>query len=93
MQFADILTRSPLMESVLRSAHLIAQTDASVLITGESGTGKELVAQAMHAMSPRRQQAFITVNCAALPESLAESLSVWVIARALSRGQISTRSG
>ncbi|SEA50140.1 regulatory protein, Fis family [Thiothrix caldifontis] len=74
MQFADILTRSPLMESVLRSAHLIAQTDASVLITGESGTGKELVAQAMHAMSPRRQQAFITVNCAALPETLAESL-------------------
>ncbi|UJS24743.1 sigma-54 interaction domain-containing protein [Thiothrix winogradskyi] len=74
MQFKDILTRSPLMEAVLRSAHLIAQTDASVLITGESGTGKELVAHAMHAMSPRRQQAFITVNCAALPETLAESL-------------------
>jgi DNA-binding NtrC family response regulator len=74
MQFDDILTRSPLMEAVLRSAHLIAQTDASVLITGESGTGKELVAQAMHAMSPRCQQAFITVNCAALPETLAESL-------------------
>lgn len=74
MQFDDILTRSPLMEAVLRSAHLIAQTDASVLITGESGTGKELVAHAMHAASPRRQQAFITVNCAALPEALAESL-------------------
>ena len=74
MQFDDILTRSPLMEAVLRSAHLIAQTDASVLITGESGTGKELVAHAMHAMSQRRQQAFITVNCAALPETLAESL-------------------
>ncbi|WGZ95271.1 MAG: sigma 54-interacting transcriptional regulator [Candidatus Thiothrix putei] len=74
MQFEDILTRSPLMESVLRSAHLIAQTDASVLITGESGTGKELVAQAMHTMSQRRPQAFITVNCAALPETLAESL-------------------
>lgn len=74
MQFDDILTRSPLMEAVLRSAHLIAQTDASVLITGESGTGKELVARAMHATSPRRKQAFITVNCAALPETLAESL-------------------
>lgn len=74
MQFDDILTRSPLMEAVLRSAHLIAQTDASVLITGESGTGKELVARAMHATSPRHQQAFITVNCAALPETLAESL-------------------
>jgi transcriptional regulator with PAS, ATPase and Fis domain len=74
MQFDDILTCSPLMEAVLRSAHLIAQTDASVLITGESGTGKELVAHAMHAASPRRKQAFITVNCAALPEALAESL-------------------
>ncbi len=74
MQFDDIITRSPLMEAVLRSAHLIAQTDASVLITGESGTGKELVARAMHATSPRCKQAFITVNCAALPETLAESL-------------------
>lgn len=74
MQFDDILTRSPIMEAVLRSAHLIAQTDASVLITGESGTGKELVAHAMHAASPRRAKPFITVNCAALPESLAESL-------------------
>lgn len=74
MQFDDIITRSPLMEAVLRSAHLIAQTDASVLITGESGTGKELVAQAMHTTSPRRHKPFITVNCAALPETLAESL-------------------
>jgi transcriptional regulator with PAS, ATPase and Fis domain len=74
MRFDDILTRSPLMEAVLRSAHLIAQTDASVLITGESGTGKELVAHAMHATSPRSKRPFITVHCAALPETLAESL-------------------
>lgn len=74
MQFDDILTRSPLMEAVLRSAHLIAQTDASVLLTGESGTGKELVAHAMHATSPRSNKPFVTVNCAALPETLAESL-------------------
>ena len=74
MRFDDILTRSPVLEAVLRSAHLIAQTDASVLITGESGTGKELVAHAMHAASPRHQQPFIAVNCAALPETLAESL-------------------
>lgn len=74
MQFDDILTKSPLMEAVLRSAHLIAQTDASVLITGESGTGKELVAHAMHHASPRRHKPFITVNCASLPETLAESL-------------------
>lgn len=72
--FDEILTQSPLFEAVLRSAHLIAQTDASVLISGESGTGKERVAQAMHAASRRHNQPFITVNCAALPETLAESL-------------------
>jgi len=74
MLFENILTRSSLMESVLRSAHLIAQTGACILITGESGTGKELVAQAIHHASPRRKQPLITVNCAALPETLAESL-------------------
>lgn len=74
MPFDTILTQAPLMQAVLRSAHLIAQTAASVLIKGESGTGKELVAQAMHAASPRAGKPFITVNCAALPESLAESL-------------------
>ena len=71
---SSILTRSAVFEAVLRSAQLIAQTDASVLITGESGTGKELVARAMHAQSRRQHKPFITVNCAALPESLAESL-------------------
>jgi transcriptional regulator with PAS, ATPase and Fis domain len=74
MPFSNILTRSALFEAVLRSAQLIAQTDASVLITGESGTGKELVARAMHAQSRRHTKPFITVNCAALPETLAESL-------------------
>ena len=74
MPFSSILTRSALFEAVLRSAQLIAQTDASVLITGESGTGKELVARAMHAQSRRHTKPFITVNCAALPETLAESL-------------------
>jgi transcriptional regulator with PAS, ATPase and Fis domain len=74
MPFSSILTRSALFEAVLRSAQLIAQTDASVLITGESGTGKELVARAMHAQSRRHAKPFITVNCAALPETLAESL-------------------
>ncbi len=74
MKFDDLITRSTLMETVLRSAQLIAQTDATVLITGESGTGKELAARAIHNISPRRDQAFVTVNCAALPETLAESL-------------------
>lgn len=72
--FAALLTRAPIMEAVLRSAQLIAQTHASVLITGESGTGKELVARAIHQASPRAQQPFISINCAALPETLVESL-------------------
>ncbi len=46
---------------------------ASVLITGESGTGKELVAKAIHQNSPRRQEAFITINCGGVPKQLLES--------------------
>ena len=68
-----ILTRSPLMEDVLRQARLVAESDASVLINGESGTGKELIAQAIHQASRRRAQPFVAVNCGAIPEALLES--------------------
>lgn len=62
------------LNAVLRAARLVAKTDAPVLVQGESGTGKELLAAVLHGESPRRAGPMITVNCAALPEALAESL-------------------
>jgi len=70
---ADVITRSPLMEEKLAQAHMVASTDARVLITGESGTGKELLARAIHKASSRRSHAFVVVNCSAMAENLLES--------------------
>lgn len=69
----DIITRSPQMENLLGQAKLMAISDASVFIQGESGTGKELLARAIHEASPRKGQAFIAINCGAIPEALLES--------------------
>ncbi len=70
---AQILTRSPVMEQLLREAELAANSGASILIEGESGTGKELLARAIHAASARAGSEFVTVNCTAIPETLFES--------------------
>lgn len=64
---------SPAILSLLRSARIAAKTDVTLLLLGESGTGKELLAKAIHHESLRHNKPFITINCAALPEALAES--------------------
>ncbi len=71
--FKGIISHSSIMEDVLTTAGRVAQSRASVLIRGESGTGKELLARAIHYSSPRKDQAFVAVNCAALNENLLES--------------------
>jgi two-component system response regulator GlrR len=68
-----IITRSPVMEDLLSKVLLAAQSEANVLLRGDSGTGKELLAQAIHAASPRRGRPFVAVNCGAIPEGLLES--------------------
>jgi two-component system response regulator HydG len=69
----EIVGTSPAILEVLRLVKQVAPTSATVLVQGESGTGKELVARALHRLSPRREKPFVTVNCAALPETLLES--------------------
>ncbi|MDO5536206.1 MAG: sigma-54 dependent transcriptional regulator [Desulfovibrionaceae bacterium] len=69
----EILGRSPAITSMLAMIQTVAPTEATVLVTGESGTGKELVARALHAQSLRKDAPLITVNCAALAETLLES--------------------
>ncbi|MFA5982759.1 MAG: sigma 54-interacting transcriptional regulator [Methylococcaceae bacterium] len=72
-QFNSIIGQSPALESLIRNAKIVAATDVTVLIKGETGTGKEILASAIQKASPRANKTFITLNCAALPESLVES--------------------
>ena len=69
----SMLGQSPVFENIQRTAKIMAATDVTVLIQGESGTGKELMARYIHEQSKRHASPIVTINCAALPESLAES--------------------
>ena len=71
--FGEIVGDSKAMRQVYELVEKVAATKATVLITGESGTGKELIARAIHARSPRAEEAFVAVNCMALSETLLES--------------------
>ncbi len=70
---SHIIGVSPKMEEVFHLVEKVAPTDATVLIEGESGTGKELIARRLHQQSTRADEAFISINCGALPETLLES--------------------
>jgi PAS domain S-box-containing protein len=70
----DIVGTSPALVRVKELARKVARSDTTVFIGGESGTGKEMFAHAIHQMSPRRMGPFVKVNCAAIPESLLESI-------------------
>lgn len=68
-----LIGQSPVMRKLFSVIERVAPTDASVLITGATGTGKELAARAIHDMSPRRDNAFVDINCSAIPETLIEA--------------------
>jgi two-component system, NtrC family, response regulator len=70
---SGFMTRDPEALRVCRTIEKVAPASATVLIQGESGTGKELLARALHDLSPRREQRFVAINCAAIPETLLEA--------------------
>ncbi len=72
-RYQDLIGKSPVMQELYRTIEAVSTSAASVLILGESGTGKELVAHAIHKHSPRAEEPFIAVNCAALPVNILES--------------------
>jgi two-component system NtrC family response regulator len=70
---AGLLTRSPEMLRVCRTVEKVAGSNATVLLLGESGTGKEVLARGVHEASPRKNERFVAINCAAIPDNLLES--------------------
>jgi formate hydrogenlyase transcriptional activator len=73
LNFEEIVGRSSALRKVLQDIETVAPTDSTVLIYGETGTGKELIARAIHNLSTRGKNAFVKLNCAAIPTGLLES--------------------
>jgi len=71
--FEEVVGATPALQTVLSAVSKVAPTDSTVLLTGQTGTGKELIARAIHRKSERAARAFISVNCAAIPQSLIAS--------------------
>jgi anaerobic nitric oxide reductase transcription regulator len=91
-QGGELIGTSPEMHRLRREIELVARSDFSVLITGETGVGKELVARAVQRESPRRDEPFIHVNSAALPETLTES-ELFGHVRGAFTGAVADRAG
>ncbi len=70
---SGVISISPEMQKVARTVEKVAATNVTVMLLGESGTGKEVLAHALHNLSPRKDERFIAINCAAIPENLLES--------------------
>ena len=87
-----IVGRSRVMQEIIRTAEVVAESRSTVLITGETGTGKELVARAIHERSAQRARALVKVNCAAIPETLLES-ELFGYVRGAFTGAMTSRRG
>jgi formate hydrogenlyase transcriptional activator len=92
MAISDLIGSSPKFRALLEEINMVAPVDSAVLLRGETGTGKEVVAQALHAASPRRQQAFVAINCAAIPAALLES-ELFGYERGAFTGAVTQREG
>ena len=91
-RFDGIVGRSASMRKLFDMLETVARTTSTILISGETGTGKELVAKAIHHNSPRRNQRFVALNCAAVPETLLE-VEIFGHVRGAFTGAVSSRPG